>query len=116
MVRVETLLLLRDASLNQRLVHVVFSTGLGYDMVRLMLGLGVEVYLAGVPEPGLNRRVTDCVPLRQGGGLKILWRRPPRVQIPPPAPWNSEGRSWDVTNLCADRLPQEATPHVLARP
>jgi len=38
--------------------------------------------VAGVPEPGLNRRP---VSLGYGGGLKILWRRPPWVQIPPPA-------------------------------
>jgi hypothetical protein len=25
-------------------------------------------------------------PLGKGGGLKILWRRPPRVRIPSPAP------------------------------
>src|SRR5208283_3167928 len=42
---------------------------------------------AGVSEPGLNRRPDkDC--LRYGGGLKILWRRPSWVQVPPPAPRN----------------------------
>jgi len=39
----------------------------------------------GVSEPGLNRRPDfDC--LRYGGGLKILWRRPSWVQVPPPPP------------------------------
>jgi len=39
---------------------------------------------AGVSEPGLNRWPDyDC--LRHGGGLKILWRRPSWVQVPPPA-------------------------------
>ncbi len=37
---------------------------------------------AGVPKPGLNWALN---PQGQGGGLKILWRRPSRVQIPPPA-------------------------------
>jgi len=40
---------------------------------------------AGVPEPGLNRRARKHNSLRQGGGLKILWRRPSWVQVPPPA-------------------------------
>jgi len=47
----------------------------------------VDCYVAGagVSEPGLNRRPDfDC--LRYGGGLKILWRRPSCVQVPPPAP------------------------------
>ena len=52
---------------------------------------------AGVPEPGLN---SGSTPLGKGGGLKwlkmnsqeILWRRPPWVRIPPPAP--PSGSSW----------------------
>ena len=45
---------------------------------------------AGVSEPGLNRWPDkNNLPLRYGGGLKILWRRPSWVQVPPPAPlWN----------------------------
>ena len=42
---------------------------------------------AGVSEPGLNRWPDkNNLPLRYGGGLKILWRRPSWVQVPPPAP------------------------------
>jgi len=41
----------------------------------------------GVSEPGLNRaRSQTYLPLRYGGGLKILWRRPSWVQVPPPPP------------------------------
>jgi integrase len=40
---------------------------------------------AGVPELGLNGRAARY-PLRYGGGLKILWRRPSWVRVPPPAP------------------------------
>jgi hypothetical protein len=59
---------------------------LALGKIRLKLDLTVERYLAGVPELGLNRGKQTHNPLRQGGGLKILWRRPPWVQIPPPAP------------------------------
>ena len=48
--------------------------------------------MAGVPEPGLNRWPVN---LRYGGGLKILWRRPPWVQIPPPAPTDKPDGSED---------------------
>ena len=41
---------------------------------------------AGVSEPGLNRWPDNDLHLRYGGGLKILWRRPSWVQVPPPAP------------------------------
>ena len=41
---------------------------------------------AGVSEPGLNRWPDKKYHLRYGGGLKILWRRPSWVQVPPPAP------------------------------
>ena len=47
---------------------------------------------AGVSEPGLNRRPEKIDCLRYGGGLKILWRRPSWVQVPPPAPLWGKGR------------------------
>jgi hypothetical protein len=41
----------------------------------------------GVSEPGLNRWPDkNKLHLRYGGGLKILWRRPSWVQVPPPPP------------------------------
>ena len=48
----------------------------------------MNIEVAGVPEPGLNSG-SKLDPLGKGGGLKILWRRPPRVRIPSPAPFSS---------------------------
>jgi len=57
------------------------SENLNYTL-RNFIGAG-----GGVSEPGLNRaRSKTYLPLRYGGGLKILWRRPSWVQVPPPPP------------------------------
>jgi len=61
----------------------------------------------GVSEPGLNRaRSQTYLPLRYGGGLKILWRRPSWVQVPPPPPLVSPKEDYFFSMLIASLTTQ----------
>jgi len=73
---------------------------------------------AGVSEPGLNRWPDkNNLPLRYGGGLKILWRRPSWVQVPPPAPLIINkvlmDCSWMFTLDCCIMIHKETFRYIL---